>query len=332
MKDLERRIASLPPERRALLNRLLSEQRGRANSRTGRDTVAQPARIGPHVTDRGPVQSAQEVKDDYRTLYNAVSDQLNAGPFGRHAFFCNFGYVANGSRHFASVTLPRLMLNKNTIRLVLEVVGDCPLDGCRVLDVGCGRGGTIWVMANHFHARQLVGLDLSSSAIRFDAATHRYDHVSFLEGDAEHLPFAHGSFDVVSNVESSHSYPDIGAFYNEVSRVLRPGGAFLYTDVFPPASWREQVVCLQACGLAVEHDRDITANVLLSCDETAGEKRDAYQTGNDYAFMGDFLGAPDSGVYRLMKSGEWAYRILALRKPETAVATRKGEPAGGLEP
>lgn len=337
MSDLERRIADLPPEKRELLERLLRDARSESARRAERrSTVSDvttatspaltfPAGIHGPLDDARRGKSPQAIKGEYRTLYNAVSNQLNAGPFGQHAFFCNFGYVPDASPQHARVDLPDRMLNRNTVRLVLEVIGDRALDGRRVLDVGCGRGGTIWVIARYFQPRQLVGLDLSSSAIRFDARTHRSDHVAFLEGDAEALPFRSDWFDVVSNVESSHSYPDIDAFYGEVSRVLRPGGAFVYTDVFSPAAWDDHVARLEALGLRVERTRDITANVLRSCDETAGEKRGAYRTGNDSVFMGNFLGTPDSEVYRLMKSGDWAYRILALSKPH-AFSDRHARP------
>ena len=52
-----------------------------------------------------------------------------------------------------------------------------------------------------------------------------------MEGNAEKLPFADQSFDAVINVEASHCYPRFPQFLDEVARVLRPGGHFLYTDV-----------------------------------------------------------------------------------------------------
>jgi ubiquinone/menaquinone biosynthesis C-methylase UbiE len=55
--------------------------------------------------------------------------------------------------------------------------------------------------------------------------------MDFVHGDAQSLPFADESFDVVINIEASHGYPDFPRFLAEVARVLRPGGRFLYADV-----------------------------------------------------------------------------------------------------
>jgi phthiocerol/phenolphthiocerol synthesis type-I polyketide synthase E len=338
MKGLEQRIAELPPEKRELLELLLDQRRRQAApARQSTPTMTPPVSTTTSRNEQGRLSqpppsrvyqpgdfsgaSPRAIKAEYRTLYDTVSQQLDSSSFARHALFCNFGYVPDDSPQYAAVALPQHMINKNTTRLVLEVIGDCSLVECRVLDVGCGRGGTINVMANYFKARQLVGLDLSATAIRFCARTHRYDHASFLEGDAESLPFQNESFDVVSNLESSHSYPDIGSFYGEVQRVLKPGGFFLYTDVLSPDSWRASIERLRASGMLVERDRDITANVMRSCDETASEKLGAYDPRNDGPFMKNFLGTPDSDVYRLMKSEQWAYKIFKLRKAEAGLAT-----------
>ena len=72
---------------------------------------------------------------------------------------------------------------------------------------------------------------------------------------------------MVTNVESSHSYPDIRAFYTEVHRVLAPGGYFLYTDLMPAPFVHEYLGALIDLGFDLERDRDITRNVLRSCDE-----------------------------------------------------------------
>jgi ubiquinone/menaquinone biosynthesis C-methylase UbiE len=54
--------------------------------------------------------------------------------------------------------------------------------------------------------------------------------LTFVQGDAENLPFPDASFDIVVNVESSHTYPHFDRFAAEVRRVLRQGGRFVITD------------------------------------------------------------------------------------------------------
>ena len=130
----------------------------------------------------------------------------------------------------------------------------------------------------------------------------------------EYLPCADGSIDVVINVESSQSYPDIRAFYCEVLRVLAPDGYFLYSDVLPLQQMAQWIGLLSTIGFELESDRDVTSNVLLSCDDVARRRASVYDRNGDATSTGNFLGAPGSPVYQEMKNGRWTYRILRLRK------------------
>ena len=55
--------------------------------------------------------------------------------------------------------------------------------------------------------------------------------MTFQQGDAENLPFDAEQFDVVLNVESSHTYPQMEKFLSEAHRVVQPGGHFLFADI-----------------------------------------------------------------------------------------------------
>ncbi|HVR72602.1 MAG TPA: class I SAM-dependent methyltransferase [Vicinamibacteria bacterium] len=103
----------------------------------------------------------------------------------------------------------------------------------RVLDAGCGGGGTALSLAEE--ADFAVGLDLEA---RFrDAGTRlarekRSGRVAFVQGDGARLPFPDGCFDVVfshSVIEHVSSAPD---YLRECHRVLRPGGV-LYLSTAP---------------------------------------------------------------------------------------------------
>jgi phthiocerol/phenolphthiocerol synthesis type-I polyketide synthase E len=254
------------------------------------------------------------VKGGYKALYDRVSTQLNETVFGAGAYFLNWGYLPDGSPEHAVVQLPRNIINKNGVKLVLELIGDCPVDGKRILDVGCGRGGTIWTLKEFFRPATLTGLDMSSAAIAFDREAHGDERTTFVEGDAENLPFPDGSFDVVTNVESSHSYPDLHRFFEEVHRVLAPAGCFLYTDVLGVGQVAAALAYLGRLGFDLERNTDISKNVLLSSDESARQRLRAYGGRNDPEFMGNLLATPGSGAYEEIRSGRWEYRILRLRK------------------
>ncbi|WP_221329120.1 class I SAM-dependent methyltransferase [Actinoplanes sp. L3-i22] len=285
MTDAGRRLAALPADRRRLLRRLLA---------------------------------AASVKAGYRRYYDEVNERLNANGFGAVSYFLNYGYTPGDDPGQARVELPRHCLNKNSIRLVLELVADCPVEGRAVLDVGCGRGGTAHTLHTYLPPARIVGVDLSAGAVAFCRRAHGF--AGFLEADAEALPFRPACFDVVTNVESSHSYPDRTAFFREVFRVLRPGGWFLWTDVLPAAETRRALAALVATGFVVRAERDVTPNVLLSCRETAAQHAMAFGPPDDPGELGEFLALPGSDVYRGMRDGGYRYLMLRLTRPEGEVA------------
>ncbi|HAT8102569.1 TPA: methyltransferase domain-containing protein, partial [Legionella pneumophila] len=55
--------------------------------------------------------------------------------------------------------------------------------------------------------------------------------INYMQADAENMAMANESFDIVTNLESSHLYPQIEHFFAEVERVLVPNGFFCYADV-----------------------------------------------------------------------------------------------------
>ncbi len=95
----------------------------------------------------------------------------------------------------------------------------------RALDVGCGAGLSTAALAPL--ARRVVGLEPIPAML-----AHRRTvapHASFVIGRAERLPFAAGSFDLVT-AAGSLNYADFGSALAEIARVLTPDGAFLLYD------------------------------------------------------------------------------------------------------
>ena len=95
-------------------------------------------------------------------------------------------------------------------------------------------------------------------------------------------------------------------------RVLAKQGIFLYTDLLPVQRWPEVRMLIESLGLRAEHDRDITANVLASCDDVAENRTKAF--GGSSEMIDNFLAVPGSAVYEQMRSGAWEYRILRARR------------------
>jgi len=105
--------------------------------------------------------------------------------------------------------------------------------GDRVLDVGCGTG-VVSITAARLGAHA-TGLDLTPELLQRARENARISEVSveFHEGDAEALPFADSSFDVVLS-QFGHIFaprPEIATA--EMLRVLKPGGTVAFST-WPP--------------------------------------------------------------------------------------------------
>jgi SAM-dependent methyltransferase len=308
--ELRYRLSKMSPRQRSDLARLIETGTDKGAPPVGDDrTTVSLQSLLDNSSDDIPMDKAE-----CRRFYDAINSQLDASMFGEHSFFLNYGYVPDGTAEYAAVELPTRFINRNSVKLVLEVIGDTSVDESHVLDVGCGRGGAIYTLKTFFNPASVTGLDLSPNAIEFDRQAHGDDRTSFVEGDAESLPFSAGAFDIVVNIESSHSYQRVDRFYSEVARVLRAGGYFLYADALSTQQFSKSVQHLGRLGLGVERMRDITANVLLSCDEIAESRVQAFERDTDHQVIENFLAAPGSEAYEELRSGKTDYRILKLRK------------------
>lgn len=92
----------------------------------------------------------------------------------------------------------------------------------RVLDLGCGRGGVMERL--HSRAGLVVGLDSDWQSL----VEHRSGAVALSHGVAETLPYADDSFDLVCCSWVLEHLPAPERAFNEVARVLRSGGSFVF--------------------------------------------------------------------------------------------------------
>lgn len=103
------------------------------------------------------------------------------------------------------------------------------------LDVATGGGHTALALAPHYG--RVVASDLTEDMLSTAAAFIRgrgVTNVEFRLADAEDLPFADATFDLVSCRIAPHHFPNVARFVAEVKRVLRPGGIFLLEDSIVP--------------------------------------------------------------------------------------------------
>lgn len=106
--------------------------------------------------------------------------------------------------------------------------------GVSVLDIGSGLGGAARALAEAYGC-DVTGVDLTPSFCVAATELSRWvglaDRTTFRVGDACALPFDDASFDAAVTIHAAMNIPDKPAVYREVSRVLRPGGAFAIYDV-----------------------------------------------------------------------------------------------------
>ena len=151
------------------------------------------------------------------------------------------------------------------INMVRHVVRNVEFTDKTVLDIGCGRGGACSHFARYYGPRKVCGLDYCAGNIAFCKSGHMLPNVAFATGDAHNLPFADRTFDIVTNMESSHNYQDLKSFFNEVRRVLKPGGIFCYADLLSPQTFHFATSYLSQMG-EMRDIQDITDRVFRALE------------------------------------------------------------------
>jgi ubiquinone/menaquinone biosynthesis C-methylase UbiE len=108
------------------------------------------------------------------------------------------------------------------VEIIFDLAG--PLEGQRLLDVGCGDG--VYLIEAARLGAAATGVD-RSEAMLITARRHAADHgveVELRQGDAHALPFDDGTFDVVVAITMLCLVPDAAKAVNEMARVTVPGG------------------------------------------------------------------------------------------------------------
>ena len=109
--------------------------------------------------------------------------------------------------------------------LLFELGG--PVDGGRVLEIGCGRGAGVGILIERFGAAHVCAIDLDLRRL----PRARRPGASFVAGAAERLPFPNRSFDAVFDFGVLHHVSDWQAAVAEIARVLKPSGRFYFEEV-----------------------------------------------------------------------------------------------------
>jgi len=102
-------------------------------------------------------------------------------------------------------------------------------DGMTMLDIGCGGGATLKRLLKRSTGGKVFGIDISEESVAKARSLNKQllgSQVFVEQGSADSLPWAPQTFDVVTAVETVYFWPDLQKCFQEVKRVLKPGGQF----------------------------------------------------------------------------------------------------------
>ena len=122
-------------------------------------------------------------------------------------------------------------LPARSARMAAVALGHIPVDRpIRVLDIGCGTGALVFLIADARPLAEVIGLDISSANIRAAEHSRRASgaasRIAFAQGD--YLTYHADPFDAIVSDGVLHLIPgDTRALFAHITRDLRAGGAFV---------------------------------------------------------------------------------------------------------
>jgi ubiquinone/menaquinone biosynthesis C-methylase UbiE len=212
-------------------------------------------------------------------------------------------------------------------------------NGQRVLDVGCGFGGTIQQINARHSDMYLTGLNIDPRQLAVaEAETYATNgnEIDWVEADACAMPFEDNSFDRVLAVECIFHFPSRERFLAEAGRVLKPGGYLAVSDFVPAVAFLAKTPFWMAVRSQIEKSYGTLGNVPLRSYQAMGKRAGLQLVANrsigkntspTYPFLIKFFreqGSEDAQkmliagtrwIKWLSKLGLIQYRVYTFHKP-----------------
>lgn len=207
--------------------------------------------------------------------------------------------------------------NRYSIQLYHHLAEATEIKNKDIVEIGCGRGGGLFYITKNFSPATAKGVELNKQAVAFCNSHYSLNGLMFLHGDAQNLNLENNSCDVVINVESSHRYPDTRAFLKEVSRILRPGGYFLFTDFRHDYEIEDIKTELELNGMSVLKEKFINKEVVAALELDDERKRKLVKKLIPKILQKtalNFAGAIGSETYNRFLSHKYIYFSYVLKK------------------
>ncbi|MBH0168319.1 class I SAM-dependent methyltransferase [Fictibacillus sp. 18YEL24] len=106
-------------------------------------------------------------------------------------------------------------------------------DQDHVLELGCGAGYAIQMITDRYLVKEIVGIDLSATAIRSATTRNKRkmnnERTKLIQANFNDLPFPDKMFNKVYSIQTIYFWDDINTIVSEIYRVLMPGGMVVIT-------------------------------------------------------------------------------------------------------
>jgi ubiquinone/menaquinone biosynthesis C-methylase UbiE len=183
--------------------------------------------------------------------------------------FMNYGYSKDNHKIKLDENDEK---NRYSAQLYNLVATGVDVRGKDILEIGCGRGGGLSYINRYLSPHSVTGVDLNKKAIEFCKTYYTTKGIKFFQANAQNLSFQDKVFDVVINIESSHRYSQMEIFLDEVFRVLKPGGYFLFADFRNKSEIKKLNEQFENSNLKPVKKEIITANVLEALKLSTNER------------------------------------------------------------
>ena len=228
--------------------------------------------------------------------------------------FMNYGYMPDTDTPFPLDESDEA--DRAFIGLYHQAIEGLDLSGKSVLEVGCGRGGGSSYIARYYDCEQVVGGDFSSSTVSVAKKLNKtIANLTFETADAENLPFADNSFDVVINIESSHCYSHVPSFIEEVARVLKPDGIFSWADLRGHSMTDKLEADIKHENLSLLYQKELTPGVVRALRFMSVKKQEQIKKTPFFRrFMSEFAATEGTTLFNGFQTGSVVYEARRYKK------------------
>ena len=248
-------------------------------------------------------------------VFKALYWYINTIDKKKEVLFMNYGYHDSLEK-----VEPQSIdeINRYSIQLYHRLARMVEINHKDIVEVGSGRGGGLAYITKQFEPLSALGIDLDKKAAKFGNAHYKLKGLTFKQGNAQKLDLADDSIDVILNVESSHRYPKMKLFLDEVYRSLKPGGQFLITD-FRQREKMKGLIHLLAQYKFVKFDEQMINQEVVKALELDDMRREKLVKRYAPLFLRralhDFAGNMGSPTFNDIRSGEKVYFVFGFQKP-----------------